>query len=292
MAIESYLEERRLLVNDFLSDYLKSKREKLLAVLFDSMEYSLAGGKRIRPILVLAGCELLGGSSEEVLPTAAALECFHTYSLIHDDLPAMDNAELRHGKPATHRKFGEAIAILAGDSLMACGFELIACEQPKFSKIEQVLEVIKLAASALGVRGLCGGQLLDLDLGVHQEEEEERLLKEIYSLKTGKLLEAAAMAGAILKGGSPQQVESLKKFGGSLGQAYQIIDDLLDAESYDYDNDNDTEEKLTLPGLLGKEKARAEAERLTEEAIGALDIFGGKANELKQVAEYLLVRKY
>jgi len=284
MTIESYLEERRALVNNFLRECLKKRRERILEVLFDSMEYSLAGGKGIRPILVLAGCELLGGSPEEVLPTAAALECFHAYSLIHDDLPAMDDAEFRHGKPATHKEFGEAVAILAGDSLLAWGFELIVCEQAKLSKLERVLEILKLAASALGVRGLCGGQLLDL--GFHQEDEDERLLKEIYSLKTGKLLEVAAMAGAILKGGSPKQVESLKKFGGSLGLAYQVIDDILDAESYN------AKGKLTLPRLLGKEKARAEAERLTEEAIRALDIFGGKADKLKQVAKYLLVREY
>jgi geranylgeranyl diphosphate synthase type II len=280
--IEGYIEEKRKLLNSFIGDYLKRERVELLGVLFDAIEYSVEGGKRIRPILVMASSEAFGGTSEDVLPTAAAFELFHVYSLIHDDLPAMDDDDWRRGRPSTHKEFGEAVAILTGDALIPMGFKLISIEQTKLSQISRVLKVIRTAAEALSCEGIVGGQLLDL--GFHDRKIDENLMIEIHYRKTAFLIRASLLCGAILQGADERSLKALRKFGNLLGLAFQAIDDVLD---FGEDEDKD---KLSLPNLIGLKQAKAQAKRLTEEAIEALAPL--KAHCLKEIAEHLLKRKY
>lgn len=279
MNIEEYLEERGELVNSFLEEYLRSRRTRLPETLYDSITYSLEGGKRIRPILVMASAELLGRAPEGVLPTAAGVELFHTYSLIHDDLPAMDDDDWRRGKPSNHRIFGEAVAILTGDALIPMGFELIATEQLRLSEPERVLKVIRLVCEALGIEGMAGGQLLDLE----SYGTSELSFKEINRRKTGALLSVAAAAGATLEGGKEEQVKALAEFGDRLGLAYQMIDDLIDSA--------EGEEEHSFPSLAGGESAKEEAERFTIEALKPLSIFGKRAERFEQLAAHLLIRE-
>ena len=279
LEIEGYLAARRELVDSYLTSYLERRARDLPQTLYDAIVYSLEGGKRLRPILVLAAAEGLGGRAEGVLPTAAAVEVFHTYSLIHDDLPALDDDDWRREQLSSHRVFGEATALLTGDALIPLGFELIAAEQAKLSPRERVLRVIALLSEALGPTGMVGGQLLELEL---EELVDEASVEEIYLKKTGALLGAAAAAGGILAGGSAEKIEALREFGLGLGLAYQVIDDLLDLGE---------DELPTYPQLVGEERAREEAERFTAEALRALEPLGAGAVILEELGEYLLARR-
>ena len=229
MDLKAYLEERRSLVNRALEAYLPAVRGPAFRVV-QAMHYSLfVGGKRLRPILCLAAAEAVGGDPGEALPVACALEMIHTYSLIHDDLPAMDDDDLRRGQPTCHKKFDEATAILAGDGLLTEAFHILAAAAPRFEGREAVLlEITELLAKAAGYRGMVGGQMLDLMAEGRKISFKE--LELIHRFKTGALLTAATRSGALVGGGSRVEVAALTGYGEKFGLAFQITDDLLDVE--------------------------------------------------------------
>jgi geranylgeranyl diphosphate synthase type II len=295
MDLKAYLEERRGLVNRSLEAYLPAVRGPAFRVV-QAMHYSLfAGGKRLRPILCLAGAEAVGGDAGEVLPVACALEMIHTYSLIHDDLPAMDDDDLRRGQPTCHKKFDEATAILAGDGLLTAAFQIMADAAARYEGREAaLLDVIQLIAAAAGYQGMVGGQMLDL-----QAEGREVTLKEletIHRLKTGALLTASVRAGALLAGGTRAEVTALTSYGEKFGLAFQVTDDLLDVEGETAEMGKAAgmdaqRRKATYPGVLGVEETRAWAKRLVDTAVTDLEGFGEKAEPLREIARYLLIRR-
>ena len=244
------------------------------ADLQNSMEYSLlAGGKRIRPVLTLESCRLCGGAPEDALDFACAVEMIHTYSLIHDDLPAMDDDDLRRGRPTNHKVYGEATAILAGDGLLTAAFSLLAgADLPP----ERVVEAVACLAEAAGPEGMVGGQALDMageGRGLTTSE-----LRQLQSLKTGALIAAAAELGCIAAGGTRDQRERLRRYAQALGQAFQIRDDMLDEISTQDElgkpvGSDRSKEKSTFVTALGLEGCAAEVERLTWEAVSALEGF-------------------
>jgi len=291
MDLKAYLEERRALINRSLQAYLPAVRGPAFRVV-EAMHYSLfAGGKRLRPILCLAAAEAVGGDPGEVLPAACALEMIHTYSLIHDDLPAMDDDDLRRGQPTCHKKFDEATAILAGDALLTEAFHILASSGPREAAL---LEVIELISKAAGYQGMVGGQMLDL-----QAEGRRVTLKEletVHRLKTGALLTSSCRAGAILGGGTRGEITILTGYGEKFGLAFQITDDLLDVEGSTAEmgkpaGSDEARGKATYPALLGVEKSREWAKSLVEAAVRDLEPLGGKAQPLAEIARYLLVRR-
>ena len=295
MDLKAYLEERRSLVNRALAAYLPAVRGPAFRVV-QAMHYSLfAGGKRLRPILCLAAAEAVGGGQEEALPLACALEMIHTYSLIHDDLPAMDDDDLRRGQPTCHKQFDEATAILAGDGLLTEAFYTLAAAAPRFQGREaMLLEVQELLSEAAGYRGMVGGQMLDL-----MAEGRRITLKEleiVHRLKTGALLIAATRAGALAGGGSRPQVAALTAYGERFGLAFQITDDLLDVEGEAAEMGkapgmDEKRQKATYPALLGLETSRQWAGHLVQEALAELEPFKERAAPLRELARYLLVRR-
>jgi geranylgeranyl diphosphate synthase type II len=262
--------------------------------LLESMSYSLlAGGKRLRPLLVLLACETCGGDRASALPAACALEMIHTYSLIHDDLPCMDDDDLRRGRPTNHKVFGDGIAVLAGDALLTVAFEILAKSKP--SKRHPIAEQIADLAHASGSRWLVGGQVADL------EGEGRKLggndLKYIHRCKTAALLTASIRLGAMSANATPAQLKSLTTFGQSVGLAFQVIDDILDVtqptEKLGKSAGKDVaSQKATYPAVFGLEKSRAEAKRLTRTAHTALKPFGKNADTMRALADYLLAREY
>jgi geranylgeranyl diphosphate synthase, type II len=295
LDLKAYLEERRSLVNQALAACLPAVRGPAFRVV-QAMHYSLfAGGKRLRPILCLAAAEAVGGGQEEALPLACALEMIHTYSLIHDDLPAMDDDDLRRGQPTCHKQFDEATAILAGDGLLTEAFYTLAAAAPHFQGREAtLLEVQQLLSEAAGYRGMVGGQMLDL-----MAEGRRITLKEleiVHRLKTGALLTAATRAGALAGGGSRPQVSALTAYGERFGLAFQITDDLLDVEGEAAEMGkapgmDEKRQKATYPALLGLETSRQRAGRLVQEALAELEPFKERAAPLRELARYLLVRR-
>jgi geranylgeranyl diphosphate synthase, type II len=295
MDLKAYLQERQGLVNRTLENYLPKVRGPAFRVV-EAMHYSLfAGGKRLRPILCLAGAEAVGGDINEALPVACALEMIHTYSLIHDDLPAMDDDDLRRGQPTCHKQFDQATAILAGDGLLPEAFRIIAEISPQFSGRETVLlEVIELIATAAGYRGMVGGQMLDLMAEGRKVTIKE--LETIHRLKTGALLTASARAGAMVGGGSRQEVTMLTGYGEKFGLAFQVTDDILDVEGDSAEmgkavGADAKRQKATYPGLLGLEQAKTWARRLVEAAVAEIEPLGEKAAPLQELARYLLKRR-
>ncbi|MBR6525166.1 MAG: polyprenyl synthetase family protein [Clostridia bacterium] len=257
--------------------------------LSQAMRYSLlAGGKRLRGILCLAACEMAGGKLEDALPFAMAIEMIHAYSLIHDDLPAMDNDTMRRGKPTNHVVYGEAMAILAGDGLLTDAFWLMS-GVPNARTLDALREV----AHAAGSFGMVGGQALDMRFGAPYEGLEA--VKAIHRKKTGCLITVPVVAGLMLSGASEREVEQGRQYGWHLGVAFQIIDDLLDligdeAQMGKHLGKDEAEEKMTWPAMVGQERARMDAKYETDAAVLALDIFGEKAAFLRQLAMNMLER--
>ena len=293
--LKAYLEEKRGLVNRALEAYLPAVRGPAFRVV-QAMHYSLfVGGKRLRPILCLAAAEAVGGDASEALPVACALEMIHTYSLIHDDLPAMDDDDLRRGQPTCHKKFDEATAILAGDGLLTEAFHTLAAAAPRFEGREAVLlEVTELLARGAGYQGMVGGQMLDLMAEGRRVTLKE--LETIHRLKTGALLTVATRAGALVGGGNRVEVTALTSFGERFGLAFQVTDDLLDVEGTTTElgkpaGSDEKRGKATYPALLGLEASRQWAQRLVEEAVVLLSPFQDRAAPLRELAEYLLVRR-
>lgn len=295
---------------DFLKEYLVDKQEKIDTslkellpsgeiypqILHEAMGYSVfAGGKRLRPVLCLAACEAVEGSIEDALPVACALEIIHTYSLIHDDLPAMDNDDLRRGKPTNHIVYGEANAILAGDALLTFAFQMIGEAGLKsLNKYRTYLEIIKDISIAAGSFGMIGGQVVDI-LSENQRIDL-KTLKYIHTNKTGALIKTSLKSGALLGNGSEEQINQLVLYGEYLGLAFQITDDLLDVlgdgrklgKPTGSDSKN---QKATYPTLLGIEKTKELATEAVNSAIDALTSFGPEADVLRSLAKYLLIRE-
>jgi geranylgeranyl diphosphate synthase type II len=260
------------------------------------MRYSLlAGGKRLRPILCLATCELAGGTIEMAMPTACALEMIHTMSLIHDDLPAMDNDDYRRGKLTNHKVYGEDIAILAGDGLLAYAFEYVAAQTQNVAA-HQVLQVIARLARAVGASGLVGGQVLDLESeGISDIQEET--LNFIHTHKTGALLEACVVCGGILAGVTEEDQARLSRYSQNIGLAFQIVDDILDITATQEELGKTAgkdllAKKATYPSLWGVEASKAQAQQLVDAAKAELKPFGEKAAALIAIADFITTRTH
>jgi len=289
--LQGYLARQTSAVDRALDNLLPPANAKP-ATIHKAMRYSLfAGGKRLRPALCLAAAEACGGALAQAMPLACAVECIHTYSLIHDDLPAMDDDDLRRGKPTSHKVFGEGIAILAGDALLTEAFAMAArCQGwPRYPHDQIIAEL----AHAAGSRQLIAGQVADL------ESEGKKIsaaqLRYIHQRKTSALLCCSVRLGGMSANGSDAQLDALTTFGHNVGLAFQIIDDILDvtqtSEQLGKTAGKDTAAaKATYPSIVGMEKSRALAARLTRRAFRALDVFGGKAAALAAMADYLLKR--
>lgn len=259
----------------------------------DAMRYSLlAGGKRLRPILCLAACELVGGSSELAMPTAVALEMIHTMSLIHDDLPAMDNDDLRRGRPTNHKVYGDAMAILAGDAMLSRAFEMVAVRSANVPA-DRLLRVVGELALVSGAPGLVGGQVVDLESEGQAVDLET--LEYIHLHKTAALLRACVVTGALIGGASDDQLQAMRTYANGIGLAFQIIDDILDvtasSEVLGKTAGKDLlADKTTYPKLLGLEASREKALQLVRESKAALEPWRNKAAPLLALADYVASR--
>jgi geranylgeranyl diphosphate synthase type II len=292
MDFDHYLSEHVRAVDAYLDDYLPSEKAYPESI-HRAMRYSLfAGGKRLRPVLTLAAAEAVGGRHEEVMPAAAALELIHTYSLIHDDLPAMDDDSLRRGKPTSHVVFGEAIAILTGDALLTEAFSLLSGITN--GDAERWLRAVAILSEAAGVRGMVGGQVVDVESeGLPVGED---VLEYIHRNKTGALIKAAAHIGALLGGGCEEDLHRIDRYGEDLGLAFQIVDDILDIEGdaallgKTAGKDQKTG-KATYPKIHGIEKARRRARELSERAVDIIQPLGQAAEPLVGLARRVLSRR-
>jgi geranylgeranyl diphosphate synthase type II len=295
MNLKAYLAEKRARVDEALRSVF-SDPEGPAADVVKSMTYSLfAGGKRLRPILCMAGAEAVGGTESSVLPVACALELIHTYSLIHDDLPVMDNDDLRRGKPTNHKVFGDAVALLAGDGLLTEAFHLMAeAEGPETPDPRALLRVIRLVAEAAGYDGMVGGQVVDIQS--EGKQVERAILEFIHTHKTGALISASVTAGAILGGGGDEQVDAVNLYGRHIGLAFQVADDILDVEGDSSElgkgvGGDARKKKITYPSILGLGPAKEIQKSLVRKALDALKNFDGKAEPLRAVAVYVIERK-
>ncbi len=296
LDIKIYLNEKRKLVEETL-EKLTLQAAGPFKKHIEAMHYSLfVGGKRIRPILCLAAGEAVEKASvteKNLLPVACALECIHTYSLIHDDLPAMDNDDLRRGKPTNHTLYGEAGAILAGDSLLTWAFDLLSEPNNGTMHPEQQLKIIHLIARAAGPHGMVGGQALDI--ATENTEFPFSTLQTIHKNKTGALITCSVHAGAIGAGASPEQTEKLVVYGDNIGLAFQIVDDLLNVTSTTEQlgkaaGSDANRGKATYPAFFGVEETRAKAKEAVARAIDALKGFNHNADPLRDLAEYVYTR--
>jgi geranylgeranyl diphosphate synthase type II len=289
--LDSYLKDRKELVEAALSRHL-ARCEGAPATLREAMAYSLlAGGKRLRPILALAACEAVGGQPSDAIDAACAVEFVHTYSLIHDDLPAMDDDDFRRGRPTSHKKFGEAIAILAGDALAAEAFRVAA--ERRQGREDRVADVVYELARAAGAVGMVGGQVIDIEATGKRISVED--LELLHHAKTGELLLVSVRAGARMGGADPEAMERLTVYGRALGLAFQIVDDVLDitADLATLGKDPGSDRaagKTTFVDLLGVDGARTRAKRVMDEGVTALEPFGARAEALRALGRYTIER--
>jgi geranylgeranyl diphosphate synthase type II len=293
-SFERYLAGRAALVDEYLDRYLPPESTPP-STLSRAVRYSLfAGGKRLRPVMVLGAAEAVGGGVEDALPAAAALEMIHTYSLIHDDLPSMDDDSLRRGRPTSHVVFGEAIAILAGDALQSHAFAVLSDPLPPCRvPAERLLRALAELARASGAQGMVGGQVFDLES--EGKPVDAATLERIHRHKTGALIRAAARIGAIVAGGSAEDVDRLTRFGEEAGLAFQIVDDILDVEGSDQTLGKSAGKdarsgKATYPLVHGMGEARKKAEEQVASAIRRLSPFGPAARPLALLAEHMIRR--
>jgi len=285
MNFEKYLENNKNIIDKALDEYLPPE-EKPPSIIHKAMRYSVfGGGKRIRPILTLATAELFERDIETVIKAACGIELIHTFSLIHDDLPCIDNDDFRRGKPSSHKVFGEAIAILAGDALLASGFDLIIKNsEVKEIKKSSILKVIKETSFYIGTENMLGGQVEDVTL--KNEDITKADLINLYMKKTGALICLSIRAGAILSGANQKQLRALTKYAENIGLAFQIIDDMLDIMQDQRDTG-----KPNYANKYGMKESNNESERLIKEAKDSLKMFNSKADTLRSLADYLLTRK-
>ncbi len=293
MDLKRYLLARQKEVDRALDRFLP-KATVAPATIHKAMRYSLfAGGKRLRPILCLAAAEACGARPSAAIPQACAVECIHTYSLIHDDLPSMDNDDLRRGRPTCHKVFGDAIAILAGDALLTIAFEIAS--HAKAVSGYDLRDVLREITVAAGSRKLIAGQVADLEAEGRAMNRNQ--VRSIHENKTAALLTTSVRLGAMAANASPKQLTAVTTFGRSLGLAFQVIDDILDvtqtSEKLGKSAGKDlAAKKATYPAVFGLEKSRSEARRLTTRAHKALESLGENAHVLRALADYLLAREY
>ncbi len=292
--LQAYLKERRALVDQALEELLPPESTPPPSV-HRAIRYSvMAGGKRLRPILVLAGAEAVGGRPDTVMPTACALELIHTYSLIHDDLPAMDDDDYRRGRLTSHKVFGEAIAILAGDALLTLAFRFLADNAALVSNPAVLRDVVAEVADAAGSFGMVGGQVVDIESEGKTITAET--LEYIHRHKTAALIRASLRVGALLGGGDGTSVQTISEAGGDLGLAFQIVDDILDVEGSleqlgKTTGSDERKQKATYPALHGLDASRRQARRLVERVKERLGVFGARALPLCALADYVFERK-
>ena len=292
--LNSYLISKRKKVNGFINEILDNTANSSRIV--QAMHYSLmAGGKRVRPILCLAASEAVGGNADDVLPAACALEMIHTYSLIHDDLPAMDNDDLRRGKPTCHIAFDEATAVLAGDALLTLAFQILSSiNLINENNSSNRLKVVHKISFAAGYNGMIEGQMRDIaSEGTLLSLEQ---LESMHSLKTGAIIEASIFSGAILGGGTQKQIDQLEIYAKNIGLAFQVTDDILNVEGDPalmgkaVGTDN-ARGKSTYPSIMGLNKSRQFAKKLVHNALQALDDFDNNSDSLRAIACYIIERK-
>ncbi len=295
MDLKAYLQDKRLIVEQGLQDVML-RPEGLLAEHIKAMSYSLfAGGKRVRPILCIAAAESLGADLSSLMPVAASLEFIHTYSLIHDDLPAMDNDDLRRGKPTNHIVHGEAQAILAGDGLLTMAFELLS--SPDLGTLlgtRKQVRLINILATSSGPQGMVGGQAIDI--ASEGQDIPFETLRYLHSCKTGALITAAVQMGAVIGNANDEQFQAFTTYGRNIGLAFQIVDDLLNVEGTTEQlgkkAGSDAElEKATYPAFFGLEATKEKAQGAVAAAISALEPFDTKADPLREIANYIYYRK-
>ncbi|MGH7323438.1 MAG: polyprenyl synthetase family protein [Candidatus Rokuibacteriota bacterium] len=292
--LKTYLAQQRALVDAALERFLPPEDAPPFSI-HRAMRYSvMAGGKRLRPILVIAGAEAVGGRSEMVLPAACALELIHTYSLIHDYLPAMDDDDYRRGRLTNHKVFGEALAILAGDALLTLAFQLVADNAAQASDPGVIGAVVTELATAAGTRGMVGGQVVDI------ESEGKAITAEtldyIHTHKTAALIRASLRVGAMLAGATPEALRAITAAGASLGLAFQIVDDILDVEGSLEElgktaGSDQRKQKATYPALHGLPDSRKRARALIDEAKDALKPLGPRAETIRALADFVLERR-
>jgi geranylgeranyl diphosphate synthase type II len=299
--LKNYLEKWRKEVDAALDRHLPRETD-FPKTINKAMRYSIfAGGKRLRPVLVVAGAEICGLSGKKVLPTACAMELIHTYSLVHDDLPAMDDDDLRRGRPTSHKVFGEGMAILAGDSLLTYAFDLIAKNAKIVDSRARLDGVLHAVAEGAGYDGMVGGQVQDLEMDGGawmklSKARQKEVLDTIHRKKTAALIECSLAAGAHLAGAPKDRVERLVRYGRKIGLAFQIADDVLDIEGDKKllgKKGSDAEnKKLTYPALYGIERSKQMGRQLISEAKQALRPFGARAAVLEDLADYIIERTY
>jgi len=279
------MQEKKKVIDQYLEEKLPPEN-KNPSEIHRSIRYSvLNGGKRVRPILTMMTAELLGQSYEKVLPAAAGIELIHTFSLIHDDLPCMDNDDYRRGKLTNHKVFGEAMATLTGDALLVMGFDFI-CQNSEIEGItkESVIEVLKCIVEMIGTKNMLGGQVDDISW--HHQKVNPNYIKDIYLKKTSSLICASLKSGALLSQASKKQIKALENYGKKIGLAFQITDDLMDLQQDKNDGD-----KPTYPKIFGIKKSKKAAHEFSSQAKESISIFGNKAQLLYELADFVINRE-
>ena len=291
---KTYCNERITLIEEALSHWIPAQ-EGLLKFLFESMRYSLfAGGKRLRPVLLMAAADAVGGEGRRYLRVACALEMIHTYSLIHDDLPAMDNDDYRRGKLTNHKVFGEGMAILAGDGLLTAAFEQMLLQEEVDAAC--LTQVVREIAAAAGPAGMVGGQAVDLAASGQAQPLNQEELRFMHRAKTGALFRAALRGGGLLAGATQEQLAALTVYAEEFGLAFQITDDILDVTGDEATigkpvGSDERNEKETYVSLYSLDGARRMAEESVQRAVTAIEIFGAEADVLRSLATYLVSRE-
>lgn len=291
MDIKEIITEKADIINKVMRGYTEHENNPQ-SLIYEAMNYSLfAGGKRIRPVIMLLVCDMLSGDENEVMPFACAMEMIHTYSLIHDDLPAMDNDDYRRGKLTNHKKYGEAIAILAGDALLNKAFETVTSAVYKDSS--RAIKAMSVLSKSSGTEGMIGGQTVDIESEGKKISPDELLY--LHSLKTGAIIRSSGVIGAIMAGAGDDEIKAVDEYCKNFGIAFQIQDDLLDILGNEEilgkaTGSDSANEKTTFVTLYGIEESKKAVDSYTEKACNALDVFGSKAQQLKALA-YLLVNR-
>ena len=295
MDLKAYLNEKRAIVEEALGGIFPAP-EGPAADIVSAMGYSLfAGGKRLRPILCIAGAEATGGEAKDVLPVACGIELIHTYSLIHDDLPVMDDDDMRRGKPTNHKVFGEAVALLAGDGLLTKAFHVMT--SPDFVnrvRPDALLAAIALIAQAAGYEGMVGGQVVDIQS--EGKEVDPSVVEFIHTRKTAALISASVVSGAILAGAVKDQLKALASYGQNIGLAFQVSDDILDIEGDSGElgknvGSDTRQEKITYPAVVGLKRSKEIQKELVDRAIESLAPFDKRAEPLRHIAKYIIARR-